>query len=46
MDVENLELSPGEACELEEFLALQGSDRAGLLATLGRHIQRQHPPLT
>jgi len=45
VDPEGLELSPGEAWPLEEFIALAGEDRNVLLDQLAAAIGRNHPPL-
>jgi alpha-galactosidase len=45
VDPEGLELAPGEAWPLEEFVLLTGGDRNALLDELAAAITRQHPPL-
>jgi len=45
MDTEGLELGPGEAWEMEEFLYAEGASRPALLARLAARINRNHPPL-
>ena len=46
VDPEGLELAPGEAWPLEEFIALAGNDRNDLLDELAAAIARNHPPLS
>jgi alpha-galactosidase len=45
VDTEGLELKPGAAWRLEEFLFASGSNRSGLLEQLSRHLIQNHPPL-
>lgn len=45
VDPEDLELSPGETWQLEEFVARAGADRNVLLDRLADDIGRNHPPL-
>lgn len=44
VDCEGLELRVGESWELEEVLAIEGSDRGDLLAKLAGAIAEHHPP--
>jgi alpha-galactosidase len=44
-DTEGLELAPGEAFELEEFMAVQGPRASELKAALAARSQRNHPSL-
>lgn len=45
VDTENLELSPRETWNLEEFIVLEGTDREQLLAQLATRIGHNHPRL-
>ena len=45
LDTEGLELAPGATWNLEDFVMLEGDDRARLLDELAAHIRRNHPPL-
>lgn len=45
VDTENIELQPGESCELEEFMFRTGSDRNQLLSDLAKRLAANHPPL-
>lgn len=46
LDAEGLEIAPGEAWQLEEFIWLRGEQRPALLAELARHLQQNHPALS
>lgn len=45
MDLEGIELKPGETWDLEEFIVLEGDDRESLLATFAEAIGKNHPML-
>ncbi|MET3879645.1 glycoside hydrolase family 36 protein [Chitinophaga sp. OAE865] len=45
LDCENLVLQPGETWNLEEFMAISGSDREGLYDKLTAAIAKHHPRL-
>ncbi len=45
VDTEGLELAPGEAWDLEEFMFATGGRRPDLLARLASRINLNHPPL-
>ncbi|WP_105617616.1 glycoside hydrolase family 36 protein [Vallitalea okinawensis] len=45
LDLEGLEIEPGETWELEEFMALEGNDRESLLAIFAEAIGKNHPKL-
>ena len=43
LDTEGLELGPGQAWELEEFIAQCGPQREALLDDLGKRVEKNHP---
>lgn len=45
LDCEGLELAPGQTWPLEEFVRLEGANRAALFEQLGGLIAKNHPPL-
>src|SRR5262245_35008232 len=45
VDIEGLEIAPGESWELEEFTFRAGADRAKLLNDLAMRLNVNHPPL-
>ena len=44
-DAEGLELKPGESWQMEDFIVLNGSDRAKLFDSLANEIANNHPSL-
>jgi alpha-galactosidase len=45
LDLEGLEIKPGETWRLEEFTFQAGNDRAALLEILAKRLNENHPPL-
>ena len=45
LDLEGLEIKPGETWQLEEFTFQTGKDRAALLENLAQRLNENHPPL-
>src|SRR5215213_86144 len=45
LDLEGLEINPGETWRLEEFTFQTGKDRAALLENLAKRLNVNHPPL-
>jgi alpha-galactosidase len=45
LDLEGLEIKPGESWKLEEFTFRTGQDRAALLEDLAARLNENHPPL-
>ena len=45
IDAENLQLKPGQRLQMEDFMALTGSDKNMLYDELTNQISKTHPPL-